>query len=469
MARLPVVSGDANAWGDILNTYLLTSINDDGTLKSPVQGDASVSGIGVLSLTTASGNWAFATRRTTDSVVRAGIDGDGAVWWGPGGSVATDTKLYRSAASTLKTDGQFQAGGKISVVGAGDGLSAQSPAGNRFLANQLLGTDSEPAFRVLGDGKIQWSPGGSTTPDTNLYRSASPSVQLATNNHFALFNVGSDANPVIRLTRNGTTSRIDFGAGGASAVGDTNLYRQSVGQLRTDSIFQINNTQLEIQHAAAKIYFGAVGAQDTTLYRQAAGVLKTDGGLQVGVTNLTGGVPKVTISAIGGGPPASPGDGDIWIATGVDAAGARWKFQYNAGSASAYKWEFIGGSDVLAEIPTDETLTTSTGAAVDLATVGPRHVLARAGDYDFIGGAGFWHSAANAYGQLFGWRSAIASFGNGQNTFTPVAGYAQSVTVSGRVIGAAAGDDVRLRYAMTVAGTGHFIGRWIRVRPVRIS
>lgn len=54
--------------------------------------------------------------------------------------------------------------------------------------------------------------------------------------------------------------------------------------------------------------------------------------------------PRVVTSAMSGGPPASPVDGDIWIASAVDNNGTRWQFQYNAGSSSAYKWEFIGGA-----------------------------------------------------------------------------------------------------------------------------
>lgn len=52
---------------------------------------------------------------------------------------------------------------------------------------------------------------------------------------------------------------------------------------------------------------------------------------------------RVVTSALSGGPPASPVDGDIWIASAVDTDGTRWQFQYNASSSSSYKWEFIGG------------------------------------------------------------------------------------------------------------------------------
>lgn len=53
---------------------------------------------------------------------------------------------------------------------------------------------------------------------------------------------------------------------------------------------------------------------------------------------------NITVSPMADGPPSSPSDEDIWVATDVDANGTRWRFQYNAASASTYKWEFIGGA-----------------------------------------------------------------------------------------------------------------------------
>lgn len=38
MSRLPIVGGDNNTWGTILNDYLSVSINGDGTLKSGAVG-----------------------------------------------------------------------------------------------------------------------------------------------------------------------------------------------------------------------------------------------------------------------------------------------------------------------------------------------------------------------------------------------------------------------------------------------
>jgi hypothetical protein len=45
MARLPVPGADKGSWGNILNDFLNTAHNDDGTLKSGSVGDGQVSSI----------------------------------------------------------------------------------------------------------------------------------------------------------------------------------------------------------------------------------------------------------------------------------------------------------------------------------------------------------------------------------------------------------------------------------------
>jgi hypothetical protein len=69
-------------------------------------------------------------------------------------------------------------------------------------------------------------------------------------------------------------------------------------------------------------------------------------------TNMASG-NKVTAQAWASGPPSSPADGDIWIATAVDSNGTAWHFRYNSGETT-YKWEFIGGPPVRVEVLTDE-------------------------------------------------------------------------------------------------------------------
>jgi hypothetical protein len=104
----------------------------------------------------------------------------------------------------------------------------------------------------------------------------------------------------------------------------------------------------------------------------------------------------VTIASTAAGPgygtslPGSPTDGQEYIL--VDSTTAptyAWRFRYNAGSASAYKWEFVGGSPAMS--------FNSGGVVVSAQTSytdnnGPSFTIPRAGDYDItIGGAfGGW-------------------------------------------------------------------------------
>lgn len=102
------------------------------------------------------------------------------------------------------------------------------------------------------------------------------------------------------------------------------------------------------------------------------------------------GLPKITTSSISGGPPASPNNMDIWIATGVGALGENWMFRFNSGSSSAFKWEFIGGSALQAGPLGSMTLSATGNTNL---TSGPTITTPRTGDYIFEMGI---HSSAGA-------------------------------------------------------------------------
>lgn len=99
--------------------------------------------------------------------------------------------------------------------------------------------------------------------------------------------------------------------------------------------------------------------------------LRGDGTWKTAPQNITSG----TMAA---GPPGTPQDGDIWIATAVDANGTTWMFRYNAGSASPYKWEFVGGASQITG-PLGSMTLASVGEH-DL-TGGPTLTTVRVGDY----------------------------------------------------------------------------------------
>lgn len=176
----------------------------------------------------------------------------------------------------------------------------------------------------------------------------------------------------------------------------------------------------------------------------------------------------VTVSAMAGGPPGSPADKDVWVATAVDAIGTRWIFQYNAGSGSAFKWEFVGGSAVTTYVATLEN--TSSAAFVDLATIGPSLTLARAGDYTFDFGYATLAVATgggNALAQLFKNGSALVGLQASSN-MDNINSASNSVSLR-QPLTVAAADAFKLRHAISNAVSTSFSNRYLSVTPVRVS
>lgn len=176
----------------------------------------------------------------------------------------------------------------------------------------------------------------------------------------------------------------------------------------------------------------------------------------------------VTVSTMAGGPPGSPADKDVWVATAVDALGTRWAFQYNAGSGSAFKWEFIGGSAVSTYVATLEN--TSSGTFVDLATVGPSVTIARAGDYTFDFGltaVAIATGGGNGQGVLF--KNGAANFGLIATVNMDNINSAANSTSMRQPITAAAADTYKVRYAITNGVSTSFQQRSLSVTPVRIA
>jgi hypothetical protein len=191
----------------------------------------------------------------------------GTLNWGAGGASAVDVALYRSAADVLKTDDKF-----ISALGVESDVTALNTA----FQNKLVSTDANPAFKVLGDGKIQWGAGAGSAVDASLYRTASAKIEsdsriyskgttvgFATNASgigsygFAHYATYGDAN----VTFGETLSVLVWGPGGASAV-DTNLYRSATATLKTDHSLHV---LLDFRHLGSNLgFFGATAVTKPT-------------------------------------------------------------------------------------------------------------------------------------------------------------------------------------------------------------
>ena len=282
------------AWGQ-LNRWMADGVNlkwsgDNGaTYDTNLYRDAANNGIGTptlhanRALLTEFGVQAYGGADPTFLLGYTGnrifqIRNTGKLEWGPGGTDAVDTNLYRSAANTLKTDGGFIAGGNIySLLASGD---SQPQIG--FFRN----------YAGAGLPGVGFGPGGSTSVDTALFRAGAN--QLKTD---ATFYVGADI--YARVTGGLTQVIIGniAGYGGIQAGGDTQLIRWGANQWRASgdllvaNLVYSGNNVVANSSAATQVQIGASGggyaaiqfgsASDTILYRSAAGTLKTDGNLVV--------------------------------------------------------------------------------------------------------------------------------------------------------------------------------------------
>lgn len=171
-----------------------------------------------------------------------------------------------------------------------------------------------------------------------------------------------------------------------------------------------------------------------------------------------------TFVASAGALPSSPSDGDEVYYQADATNGVIWHLRYNAGSASTYKWEFIGGSPITA---IDNTNAPTTASTTYVALTGdPSITLPRNGQYDIH------------YGCLM----SITSAGSALSSLSidgDAASDNDSVVAAGGVGGTAARelratlDSTRVvvwrtRSSVTSAGTVTVQRRWLHICPVRV-
>lgn len=129
-----------------------------------------------------------------DTVNRFQVDSNGKIQWGAGGASAVDLDLYRASAGVLQTDNSFTATG--TVTSAADVTSGANSAGalvqvtnstgaptqantistNNSATDKAIGVrvsgDTVNRMNILANGHIDWGAGSSTAVDANLYRNA---------------------------------------------------------------------------------------------------------------------------------------------------------------------------------------------------------------------------------------------------------------------------------------------------------
>jgi hypothetical protein len=148
-----------------------------------------------------------------------------------------------------------------------------------------------------------------------------------------------------------------------------------------------------------------------------------------------------------------------------DAAGVVWHLRYNAGSSSAYKWEFIGGPPLNATMPDYDSIASATFVAG--AHNGPLITLPRNGDYiaafnaDVRPPASVWAGCGVAWpGSGPTNDEAIWAYGGtGGTTATNAATIKRTGVTAG----------VATMHFFSQAGSALMGRRWMTITPVRLS
>lgn len=169
--------------------------------------------------------------------------------------------------------------------------------------------------------------------------------------------------------------------------------------------------------------------------------------------------------------PSSPTDGqEVVLVDSLTAPTYQWRFRYNAGSSSSYKWEFVGGTPAVASVTAAETTSSTAYAALSGGDNGPNIVVPRAGDYiaQFSGES---FNGSNAITHWIGLKRGAAATQDDDSSAQYVAALNASIAGHFRsihVLGATASMDLHLYYKVT-GGSATFRKRELRVTPMRVS
>lgn len=164
--------------------------------------------------------------------------------------------------------------------------------------------------------------------------------------------------------------------------------------------------------------------------------------------------------------PVSPVDGQEVYYLADAANGVVWHLRYRAASGSTYKWEFVGGGPLTAEVAAAQSTASTT--FVDLTTVGPSITVPLAGDYVFSMAANISQAGTGNVG-IMGLKIGAAAVVDSVQSTPGFAGAGQTAShpILRRTVAAAA-TVVKLQYAANT-NTATFSTRFLGVRPVRVA
>jgi hypothetical protein len=166
--------------------------------------------------------------------------------------------------------------------------------------------------------------------------------------------------------------------------------------------------------------------------------------------------------------PAGPVDGQQCYYLADAANGVLWHLRYNAGSASAHKWEFVGGGALLAGPSGSLTTSTATSGNGQALTSGPTITVPLPGDYEITWGGFAQTITTGQVNMVYNLMAGATALSGITFSATAVFGGGQFVsTVRFNNIAAAA--VLTLSCWLNSAINSSFSGGIIKVAPIRVG
>jgi hypothetical protein len=167
--------------------------------------------------------------------------------------------------------------------------------------------------------------------------------------------------------------------------------------------------------------------------------------------------------------PPTPYDGQeiYYLANAVN--GVVWHLRYRADLASAYKWEFVGGSANYAQAALGAQITTGSAYVFGPPLADPRQTFPLAGDYRIQATCG-----VNTTQGVNDFRMAVfVNGGQAQTAYASViapSGYNANWHVDGIQPNVGAGQTADLRFACpSSVAVNMAMDRWMHITPIRVG
>ena len=168
--------------------------------------------------------------------------------------------------------------------------------------------------------------------------------------------------------------------------------------------------------------------------------------------------------------PGSPVDGQEVYYQADATNGVIWHLRYRSAASGSYKWEYVGGPAMSAEVVTAQSTTSNT--FVDLATVGPTITVPLSGDFEVSFSTGVSASDPGAVSVAPKFGSTSESNGDKVSWTTDNGGDTALARILPRR-NVASGTVVKLRYSCPLVAAGSptysFLNRTLSIRPIRVG